>query len=197
MCVHADQVVDLKRVVADLELDDDPPYWDAKPGIWPGYLAMTYRAQGWAPRHFGFRQLRPGKKVAWRTTWLHNARWETLTTLPTWRKAWAQGRRCVLPVTSWYEPREGGGEWRFSRSDGPITYVGCLWRDPDEGMDHGCMSMVTIEPPPEIVDIHDRMPMPLNRQQAQAFIDPTSSPEAIREVSWVPLARDLHYEVSH
>lgn len=69
----------------------------------------------------------------------NNARWESVRRLPTFREAWAQDRRCLIPARSFDEPYWGTGKniwWRFKRRDGKPWAIAGLWSewvDPTSG----------------------------------------------------------------
>ena len=60
----------------------------------------------------------------------NNARMERMTTAPTYRDAWKQGHRCLIPAISYDEPYWGTGihvGWRFARADGDAWALAGLW----------------------------------------------------------------------
>ena len=72
----------------------------------------------------------------------NNARTEQMATAPTYRVAWRQGDRCLIPARSYIEPYWGTGKnifWRFKRSDGALWMLGGLW---SEWTDHATGELV-------------------------------------------------------
>lgn len=69
----------------------------------------------------------------------NNARSETVATRPTYRDAWAAGRRCLVPAAWYQEPNWETGRniwWRLARSDGQpwaIAGLWSAWTDPSTG----------------------------------------------------------------
>lgn len=69
----------------------------------------------------------------------NNCRRETMGQAWTFRRAWAQGQRCLIPALSYDEPYWGTGRniwWRFARADGaPWALAGLWseWTDPGTG----------------------------------------------------------------
>ena len=67
----------------------------------------------------------------------YNARSETAAEKPSFRDAWARGRRCIVPCEAIFEPRWEGGRavrWRIGRRDAmPIGIAGLwnAWHAPD------------------------------------------------------------------
>lgn len=63
----------------------------------------------------------------------NNARSETMATAPTFASSWRKGRRCLVPVSSYFEPYWGANKrstrWRFWRADGEEMMLAGLWRD--------------------------------------------------------------------
>jgi putative SOS response-associated peptidase YedK len=60
----------------------------------------------------------------------NNARSETVATRPTYRDAWAAGRRCLVPAAWYQEPNWETGRniwWRLARSDGSPWAIAGLW----------------------------------------------------------------------
>lgn len=59
-----------------------------------------------------------------------NARTEGMDKSPTYKDAWARGKRCIIPATSFDEPNWETGEnvwWRFRRADGAPWGLAGLW----------------------------------------------------------------------
>ncbi len=126
---------------------------------------------------------------------LINARAETLAEKPAFRKAFAT-RRCLLPADGYYEwysdddasdkPATKGGSKRATkqpffihRSGGGILPMAGLyefWRDPNaaEGSDPWLWSctVITTEAADDVGRIHDRMPMLVEPQNWNRWLDP-------------------------
>ena len=126
---------------------------------------------------------------------LINARAETLAEKPAFRKAFAT-RRCLLPADGYYEwyadddatdtPARKGGAKRGSkqpffihrRGGGILPMAGLyeFWRDPNapEGADPWLWSctVITTEAADELGRIHDRMPMLVEPQNWNRWLDP-------------------------
>ncbi len=82
----------------------------------------------------------PGRKPpAPRPRSTNNARIEGIEAKPTFRDAWAQGRRCLVPATWYAEPNWETGKciwWHLTRADGlPWMLAGLWseWTDPHTG----------------------------------------------------------------
>ena len=74
--------------------------------------------------------VRVAKDARGRPLMTNNARMERMTTAPTYRDAWKQGKRCLIPAISYDEPYWGTGKniwWRFARTDGEPWALAGLW----------------------------------------------------------------------
>jgi putative SOS response-associated peptidase YedK len=116
----------------------------------------TIAAAGPAPA-----QLRTnwGIKPAWSKSLLINAQAETVATKPTFRKSFS-AKRCLIPVTGWYEWRAEGGpkkqRYSFTHVDGiPFLMAGIWFGDPAEAQ----LVTLTTNPAAHCAEIHNRMPL--------------------------------------
>ena len=131
------------------------PREETPPEVYPGGLApFVVRAQDRAElardARVGLFGLLPfwAKDLAFgRRT--YNARSETVHEKPSFRDAWRQGRRCIVPVEAVYEPNWESGRavrWRIGRRDGaPLGIAGLWgwWRGPD-GREWLSFTMLTV-----------------------------------------------------
>lgn len=122
---------------------------------------------------------------------LINARAESLADKPAFRKAFAV-RRCLLPADGYYEwysqeaavdsPRKGRPRKQpyFIRSRGggilPMAGLYEFWRDPNAPADADpwlwSCTVITTEAADELGRIHDRMPMLVEPQNWNRWLDP-------------------------
>jgi putative SOS response-associated peptidase YedK len=110
-----------------------------------------------------------------------NARVETAHEKPAFRRAFAR-RRCVLPADGyyeWYAREEGGKQPFFIRpSDGGMLAMAGLyeiWRpDPDAPAEEWLLTctVITTEATDDVGHIHERMPMLVERERFDAWLDP-------------------------
>jgi putative SOS response-associated peptidase YedK len=97
-----------------------------------------------------------------------NARAETVETKPFFRDAFKRSR-CLIPASGCYEWRnEAGGKqpYYFTRADGePMTFAGLWdeWKDHATGEKLKSYTMIITEPNAVAAEIHDRMPVILER----------------------------------
>lgn len=85
-------------------------------------------------------------KLAYTT---NNARSESVATASSYRDAWKNGQRCVIPASAFWEPCWASGRnewWRFQRADGqPFALAGIYngWTDRSTGEIVESYSMLT------------------------------------------------------
>jgi putative SOS response-associated peptidase YedK len=87
-----------------------------------------------------------------------------------WAEAY-RDRRCVIPMTLFYEWGAGDGRkqaYEFADPNGEFLWVAGIWEEhPEFGR---CYSMVTTSAPPLMAPIHDRMPAILPPADARAYL---------------------------
>jgi putative SOS response-associated peptidase YedK len=123
---------------------------------------------------------------------LINARAETVSTKPAFRRAFAR-RRCLLPADGFYEwqaagdgPRARKQPYFIHRADGSVlAFAGLyeLWRDqaaPDGDPDAWLWTatIITTRAQDEVGRIHDRMPMVIEPARWADWLDPGQADEA-------------------
>ncbi len=110
------------RVLRDDYVDD----------CYPGHVAPFLRSDGGALRAdlgvFGMipSWSRDGKNFRQ----CYNARAETVAEKPSFRHAWRQHQRCVVPADAFYEPSYESGKavrWRIEAGDGRPLRIAGLW----------------------------------------------------------------------
>jgi len=120
-----------------------------------------------------------------------NARVETLTTKPAFRKA-AASRRCLVPAEGYYEWQEQPF-WIHPADGGPLAFAGLyeFWRDRERADDDPLrwlvtMTIVTGGAPtndPALAAIHDRRPVILDPSRWGLWLDPaTSDPDTVLDL---------------
>ncbi len=126
---------------------------------------------------------------------LVNARMETVHEKPAFRRAFA-ARRCLLPADGyfeWYGERKGAKQPFFIRPhDGGILAMAGLyeiWRDPQRPDDDPdpllwTCTVLTTSAEDEVGRIHDRMPLLVEEQRWQSWLDPRTGddPDALRSL---------------
>ena len=131
---------------------------------------------------------------------LINARAETVASKPAFRRAFTR-RRCLLPADGYYEwQRPDGSEsdtpggkgkgakqpyYIFREDGGPLAFAGLyeLWRDSSLPDDHErawlwTATIITTSAPDELGRIHERMPMVIQPDRWQDWLDPAANDPA-------------------
>ena len=109
-----------------------------------------------------------------------NARSETLTEKPSFRNLLSKNR-CVIPILGFYEWKVLPGEGKkpikqahyISRSDGQVMTVAGLWttwKDVDNSLLQTC-TIITVEATNKLAEIHHRMPVILERENVDSWLD--------------------------
>lgn len=132
---------------------------------------------------------------------LINARVETLSVKPSFRRALAS-RRCLIPADGYYEwrerPRLGGGRpvkqpyFIRPKAAGPLAMAGLYeyWKAPDASWLTSA-TIITCAATDELGRLHDRMPMAVSPANWDAWLDPGLESAAVELLS-VP-APDLEW----
>lgn len=114
-----------------------------------------------------------------------NARAEGLADKPAFRAAW-KARRCLVPVSGFYEWQARPGRktkqpWYFFPADRGILCFAGLWerwsRGPGPALD--TFTIITTGANPYMRRFHDRMPVILQPEQFDAWLDPRTDPAAL------------------
>jgi putative SOS response-associated peptidase YedK len=139
MCSHYQGMKDRDRYWRHFGVE--PPNDLGKFDVWPMYAASFIRRPREAdvgddavpPREAVVGQFgliphwATDPTIARRT---FNARSETVATKPSFRDAWRQGQRCIIPAESFFEPDWRSGKaiaTRISRTDGEPMGIAGLW----------------------------------------------------------------------
>lgn len=108
-----------------------------------------------------------------------NARAETLTEKPSYRNAYKK-RRCLILANSYYEWKKADTRkipMRIKlKSDEPFGMAGIWesWKSPEGSTIYSC-TVITTEPNELMTSIHDRMPVILNPNDEQYWLDPLNN----------------------
>lgn len=106
-----------------------------------------------------------------------NARGETVHEKPMFRAAF-KARRCLIPVSGYYEWKPEGKIKRpynvHRPDDEPMMFAGLWesWKPPEGGEPIESCTIVTTSSAPEIDWLHDRMPVILDENQLDEWMDP-------------------------
>ncbi|AQP44557.1 SOS response-associated peptidase [Tessaracoccus flavus] len=139
------------------------------------------------------------------TTTMINARVETVTEKPAFRKA-AAARRCLLPALGYYEWRsevrpESGPKaikqpYFLAARDGLLAMAGLyeFWRGPDGWL--ASTTIITTTATDDLGWVHDRMPMSVPREAWDDWLDPALTDAAHAVTLLRPPALATPYPVS-
>jgi putative SOS response-associated peptidase YedK len=114
-----------------------------------------------------------------------NARAEGISTKPTFRGAFRHGR-CLIPASGFYEWKTTGKTKvpHFIRpaGEGIFVFAGLesTWAGPDGELT--TCTIITTEPNALMAGIHNRMPVILGPDEAEAWLDPSQRQEALLQL---------------
>lgn len=155
----------------------DSPF-DCKPDIYPKYEALVVRKEGGERRldrmAWGIIRTMPGKSGKPVKKAITNVR--NLSS-PFWRSTLAEpARRCLVPFTSFAEPRPGKdpetgrpANWWFTCPGEECSAFAGIWR-----MSEGAprFAFLTCDPNPLVAPLHPKaMPVILHREDYDAWLD--------------------------
>lgn len=141
-----------------------------------------------------------------------NCRVETAATKELWRDSWLH-HRCIIPASYYYEwghpitltPVDGRGigsvdkknqkktKYAIQPEEELITYLAGLYRL-ENGYPH--FAVLTREPAEKIRFIHNRMPVVLQEDQVDAWINPQSTLEEINLIAQLAITKMEYVEIS-
>jgi putative SOS response-associated peptidase YedK len=108
---------------------------------------------------------------------LGNARAETVDSLPSFKEPFER-RRCLIPVTGFYEWRLDPGENRKTPykvvTDDPVFFLAGVWDFWQPGQ-LASFAIITTEPNHLIRQLHNRMPVILPKEFHRAWLNPENS----------------------
>jgi putative SOS response-associated peptidase YedK len=177
MCGRFTLIADPVKVMERFLLDEIPFAMQPRYNVAPGQMVPAIIAAG-KKRRIG--QLRWGLVPAWAADEkigykMINARAETLTEKPAFRRLFAR-KRCMIPADGFYEWKQGekGKQpMRILMKDGGLfAFAGLFdtWERPDGVKIHSC-TIITTKANRVVADIHDRMPVILRREDEELWLD--------------------------
>ena len=157
--------------------------------VYPGYPGLVMAEGKVRQMTWGFPLQRTGAKgQPLKPKPVNNAREDKLTT-GFWRDSFAR-RRCLIPVTAWGEAEGEKGRmtrtW-YSLPGEELFAVAGVWR-PTQEWGHA-YSMVMCDSCDQMIDVHDRMPVVLAREDWPAWLGGT-------EDAALALCRKWHLDLS-
>lgn len=203
MCGRYSLTCDPRRLRAYFELADSGGFSVPRYNIAPSQMVPAVVVVEGARRLDLFRWgLIPSwakdEKIAYSTI---NARAETVDSKPAFRSAFRH-RRCLIPADGFYEWQAVDGHkqpWRIvpQDDDGLFAFAG-LWETWEGGgrSVHSC-TIIVGEPNERVRAIHDRMPVILEPDSFDAWLDECATVPALRELLRpLPDSRLRQYRVS-
>jgi len=144
--------------------------------------ARAVRAMRWG---FPAPWLAREGKDPWRGRPLINTRSEDALSRSLWSKP-TRERRCLVPATGFYEWL-GRSRRRmpllFARPDGAPLFMAGVWGAFDrDGAEVDCAAVLTRPGSAVMAGVHERMPVLLGPRAVDRWLDPSSTPAALREV---------------
>ncbi|WP_440997065.1 SOS response-associated peptidase [Arhodomonas sp. SL1] len=103
-----------------------------------------------------------------------NARAEKVATSAYFRDAFRR-HRCLVPANGWYEWQQtpsGKHPYYFTRADGELLMFAGLWTDAEDVDAGGRCAIITESARGEAKAVHPRMPVVLDRDSWEAWLDP-------------------------
>ena len=93
---------------------------------------------------------------------LLNARSETITDKPMFKKLFSQGQRCLLPATAFYEPSPDKKGRKYLNKDGGMLYMAGLF---DQSEEQTQFVVITCDADEVVAPSHTRMPLLLGNEE--------------------------------
>lgn len=116
---------------------------------------------------------------------LINARCETLEEKPSFRESF-RSRRCLVPADSFYEwkklNKNSKQPYRIKLIKEPYFFFAGIfdsWLSPDQKVVKS-FSILTTEPNEVVKDIHNRMPVIIDKSQKDLWLNPKSDPTSLK-----------------
>jgi putative SOS response-associated peptidase YedK len=177
----AKEVYDRFEVVNQLE--DLKPRWNVRPGQMNPVI--TSHSPNQISRMFWglIPHWAKDKSFAYKTI---NARAETVATLATYKQPFRH-KRCIVPATGFYEP----DKIHFSKPPYPWHYFQLkdqkvfgfaglydVWKDRETGKEMHTYTVITTEPNTVVGEWHDRMPVILQKEDEDTWLNPDISEPA-------------------
>ena len=128
-----------------------------------------------------------------------NAKSETITEKPSYKNAF-RSRRCLVPADSFFEWKKEPEKVPYRilmKDERPFSMAGIWdhWTSP-EGELINSFSILTIAPNNLMKDIHDRMPVILERSDEEHWLSPLSDPELLSLLKPYPAEKMKAYKIS-
>jgi len=191
MCGRFSLFTPIHEVAAQTEaepLSDLTPFepsWNVAPQTLVPVATQTgVHGEKKVPRHF--RLMRWGLRPSWAKPSHRepiNARLETLDEKPMFRSA-ARHRRGFVPADGWYEwmtTPQGKTPWYHRRTDEQACLLAVVWESWTSEEEHLESSVVLTQAANhDCKDVHDRMPVILERNDVACWLDKGELPSVVK-----------------
>ncbi|UGQ14362.1 SOS response-associated peptidase [Yinghuangia sp. ASG 101] len=198
------ELFEIEKLASEIREQALPPDWNIAPTK-QVYAVVERPAERDGPPVRQLRTMKWGLVPSWAKSAdmgakMINARSETVFEKPAYRKAFAS-RRCLVPADGYYEwytpetaPDGPKGKlrkqpfWIHTTDGSPIAFAGLYewWRDRTRPDDDPLAwlwtcTIITTDAEPELARIHPRMPLVLEKERWDAWLDPkTGDTEQVR-----------------
>jgi putative SOS response-associated peptidase YedK len=164
-------------------LGDWPQSVSESHNIAPGQIVAAFSSDGGAAMRWGLIPSWAGEVSGKYSTF--NARMESITNKPTFRHAWANSQRCLIPALGYYEWRKESAAkqpYFIHSPDQPLFFAGLFEPARGEMIPASC-TVLTQAARPDIAEIHTRMPVMLSLENSEDWFDanPESAMEMVRD----------------
>lgn len=140
--------------------------------IAPTAMVPVFTRDGWRKMRWGL--VPPWSKEAKTKYATFNARVESFVHKPAFRAAWREDRRCLIPVSGYYEwVKENDGKVPYyihSRQDEPLVFAGLWEKWLGEEKELLSCTIITSEAEGDLVALHQRMPVMIKPEQAEDWL---------------------------
>lgn len=166
MCGRYELNLEVKELLDYYQLEDHPFNFEARPEVFPSQLL---------PVVIPTKQLalaKWGLDEPWAKRPIINSRLETIDEKKTTRQAF-RSQRCIIPATAFFEWDEDKIRHRFSSVEEPLQSIAGVYKhyQSKEGEAYVGFSLLTMDANPQMAPIHDRMPVVLDKNQIEPYLD--------------------------
>ena len=121
-----------------------------------------------------------------------NARSETVSEKATFRSAWSDGRRCVIPAIGYYEwqkTQSGKQPYFAGLADESTLFFGGLYEPARESVCASC-TIITMQASEMMAPLHHRMPLMFN--DPEAWLEGNSFEGHLDDLSWHAVSKTVN-----
>lgn len=153
--------------------------WDARYNVAPSQVMPVLTPDGYIEAVWGFLP-KWAKEDSRKPI---NARGETVAEKPYFRGAFRH-TRCLVPADGWYEWQQSGGakvpHFIHLPDDSPFFFAGLY--NPAAGEREPNYTILTTDASPDLAAIHNRMPLALESEDAEVWLDTGAPRSALEKV---------------